>query len=211
MLVDLTVREILERVASGDPLPGGGSTAALAASLAAGLAEMVARLTVGRKGDAVVDQEMNAIIDRAHALRTELIRAVDGDSDAYMRVMDAYRLPKSTEEEKRTRTQAIQAALKEAALVPLSVAKMAVEVLELAGKAVREGNKNAVTDALAGALMARSAALAAVANVRINIKGIKDAAFVEEAQRQTASLEKNAMAAEETIRNAAAPHLVGAS
>ncbi len=154
--------------------PGGGSIAALCAALAAGLAEMVAHLTVGRQDDPALDREMNDLIDRAQALRNDLTRAVDRDSEAYGKVMQAYRRPKTTNEEKRLRSEAIQEALKEAARVPLTVAEMGVEILGLAGIAVNKGNRNAVTDGLAGALMARSAVLAAIANVRINLQPIID-------------------------------------
>ena len=148
MLVDLTVRELLERVASGEPVPGGGSIAALGAALAAGLAEMVAHLTIGRQDDPALDREMHDLIDRARALRSDLTRAVDQDSEAYGKVMEAYRRPKTTDEEKRLRSEAIQEALKEAARVPLTVAEMGVEILGLAGVAVNKGNRNAVTDGL---------------------------------------------------------------
>jgi len=209
MLVDLTVRELLERVASGEPVPGGGSMAALCAALASGLAEMVARLTVGRRKDSALDHEMDQLIDRARTLRGDLTRAVDLDSDAYTKVMVAYRMPKTTGEEKRLRSEAIQEALKEAARVPLAVAEMAVDALELASLAVRKGNKNAVTDGLAGALMARSAVMAAAANVRVNLQGITDEAFVQKAQARTELLEKKALAAEEMIRSWAQPLVTG--
>ncbi len=209
MLVDLTVRELLERVASGEPVPGGGSIAALCAALAAGLAEMVARLTAGRQDDPALNNEMNRLIDRAQALRADLTRAVDLDSEAYAKVMLAYRMPKATAEEKRLRSEAIQEALKEAARVPLAVAEMAVDVLGMAALAVSKGNKNAVTDGLAGALMARSAVLAATANVRVNLQEITDEAFVQKAQAHTELLEKKALAAEEMIRSAAQPLVAG--
>ncbi len=205
MLVDLTVREFLERVASGDAVPGGGSIAALCAAVAAGLAEMVGRLTVGRKKDVTLDSEMNNLIEQAQMLRADLTRAVDDDSNAYTSVMQAYRLPKNSDAEKEARSGAIQQALKEAARVPLAVAEAAVAVLGLAARAVHKGNKNATTDALAGALVARSAVLAAVANVRINIQAIKDEDFVQRARAQTESLEREALAAEELIRSVAAP------
>jgi methenyltetrahydrofolate cyclohydrolase len=207
MLVDLTVREFLERVASGDPVPGGGSIAALCAALAAGLAEMVARLTVGRQNDSRLDSEMNNVIDSAQSLRAELTRAVDRDSEAYAEVMQAYHLPKSTDDQKRLRSEAIQEALEEAARVPLAVAEMAVEVLGLAGVAVEKGNKNAVTDGFAGALMARSAIMAAVANVRINIQAITDEGFVQRARADAKSLEEKAFTIEEMIRSVAEPLL----
>jgi formiminotetrahydrofolate cyclodeaminase len=170
---------------------------------------MVAHLTVGRLDDPALDREMNDLIDRARALRSELTRAVDHDSEAYSKVMQAYRGPKSTDELKRLRTEAIQEALKEAARVPLAVAEMGVEILGLASIAVNKGNRNAVTDGLVGALMARSAVLAAIANVRINLQSIIDEGFVQKARADSEFLEKKALAAEEMIRSAAQPKVTG--
>lgn len=209
MLVDLTMGELLERVASGEPVPGGGSIAALCAALAAGLAEMVARLTVGRQDDPVLDHEMNQLIDRARLLRKDLTRAVDQDSEAYNKVMMAYRMPKTTDEEKQLRSEAIQVALQEAARVPLAVAEMAVDILGLAAAAVSKGNKNAVTDGLTGALMARSAVMAAVANVRINLQGITDEVFVQKTRADAEFLEKKALAVEEMVLSTAQPLVSG--
>ena len=209
MLVDLSVREFLEHVASGEPVPGGGSIAALAAALAAGLAEMVARLTVGRQNNADLDRQMTALINRAGILRKELTQAVDRDSEAYAKVMQAYRMPKTTDDEKRVRHDAIQEALKDAARVPFTVAEMALEILALTSTAIEKGNKNAATDGLAGALMARSAVLAAVANVRINFQAVTDKGFVDKTTADADSLEQKAFALEEKIRFTAEPFVKG--
>ena len=115
MLADLSVTDYLARTASGDPVPGGGSAAALNAALAAGLIEMVARLTVGRKSFEAVDAEMRAVADRAAALRQKLTGDIDRDSEAYTQVLGAFGMPKATPEEKAARTRAIQAAFRQAA------------------------------------------------------------------------------------------------
>jgi len=209
MLADLTVKGFLELTASGEPVPGGGSIAALCGALAAGLAEMVARLTIGRYNNTDLDHEMSSLIERAQSLREKLTRAVDRDSEAYALVMQAYRMPKSTDEEKARRTHAIQEALKEAARVPLAVAEWAVQVLDLAATAVNKGNKNAVTDGFVGALIARSAVMAAVANIRINLQSITDTAFVQKGRGDAELLEKKAAALEEMVRSAAVQHLGG--
>ena len=103
MLADLSVTDYLARTASGDPVPGGGSAAALNAALAAGLIEMVARLTVGRKSFEAVDAEMRAVVDRAAALRQKLTGDIDRDSEAYTQVLGAFGMPKATPEEKAAR------------------------------------------------------------------------------------------------------------
>ena len=209
MLIDLSVREFLERVASGEPVPGGGSIAALAAALGAALAEMVARLTVGRQNNADLDREMTSLINRAGNLREELTRAVDRDSEAYTKVIQAYRMPKATDDEKRLRHDAIQEAFKEAARVPYTVAEMAVEILGICGTAIEKGNKNAATDGLAGALMARSAVMAAVANVRINLQAITDKDFTNKTSAETDSLEQRAAALEQKIHDASEAFVKG--
>jgi len=178
MLVELTIAEFAQRTAEKTPVPGGGCVSALAASLAAALAEMVARFTIGRKGFEGCEARMRELAERAAASRRRLLAAVDEDAAAYGRVLAAYRLPKGSVEENAVRAAAVEDGLKEAAQVPLAVARMAREVLELAAAAVAEGNPNTVTDGAVGALMARSAAMGALLNVKINLGAIGDADFV---------------------------------
>jgi formiminotetrahydrofolate cyclodeaminase len=199
VLVDLTIKQFLERVASGEPVPGGGSVAALAAALSASLSEMVARLTLGRKSDPALDEKMSGLIDEASRLRTRLVSDVDGDSDAYAAVMKAYRMPKGTDEEKDVRKAAVRHALKNAARVPLSVAEAGIALLKLAGTAVAEGNSSAVTDGLVAALTARSAVIGALYNVRINLASIDDSAFREDMARRVDTLEKEAVKMEKDL------------
>lgn len=189
MLGDLKVTEFLAETASNSPVPGGGSVAALSAALAAGLAEMVAGLTVGRKGFKTVEPEMKSILEKAGVLRTKLIHDIQRDSGAYNQVMAAYRLPKTTEDEKAQRSQAIQAGLKQAALVPLEVAQNALEILGFAETAVARGNPNAVTDGAVGAMLARTAGLGALYNVKINLSSIRDKEFVEKTTSEVNRLE----------------------
>ena len=148
--------------------------AALNAALAAGLTEMVANLTVGKKGYEAVEEEMKALADEASQLRNKLTAAIDQDADAYTEVMAAYRLPKTTDEELALRKQKIQKAIKHAALVPIGVARDALAVIDLAGQAILKGNKNAASDGAVAAMNARTAALAAIYNVRINLGSIDD-------------------------------------
>ena len=111
MLAKLSIIEFLEKTASRDPVPGGGSVAALSAAIASSLSEMVANLTVGKKGYAAAEDEMKAISKQASDYRDKLIRYIDKDSDAYQQVMLALKLPKNTEEEKNIRAQAVQESL----------------------------------------------------------------------------------------------------
>ena len=180
MLTDLTLTEFLEKIASHSPVPGGGSIAALSAAIAASLSEMVAHLTIGKKGYEALEEEMQEIAKDAFQYRERLIRTIDKDSNAYNDVMAAFKLPKGTELERNNREGAIQEALINATLVPLDVARDAFKIIELAGKAVKQGNKNAVTDAAVAVMMARTAALSALYNVKINLASIKDTNFVKE-------------------------------
>ena len=189
MLVDNRITEYLEKAAAGTAVPGGGSVAALNAALAAGLTEMVANLTIGKKGYEEVEEEMIALAGKASQLRNKLSEAIDRDADAYTAVMAAYKLPKTTDQETALRKQKIQEAIKHAALVPLEVARNALAVIELAGQAIRKGNKNAASDGAVAAMNARTGALAAIYNVKINLGSINDDIFVDKLTQEVKELE----------------------
>jgi formiminotetrahydrofolate cyclodeaminase len=188
-LADLSIKEFLAKTASNSPVPGGGSIAALSAAIAASLSEMVAHLTIGKKGYEALEEEMQEIAKNAFQYRERLIRYIDKDSNAYNDVMAAFKLPKGTEQERNNREGAIQEALINATLVPLDVARDAFKVIEMAGKIVKQGNKNAVTDAAVAVMMARTAALSALYNVKINLASIKDTNFVEEIREEIKHME----------------------
>jgi formiminotetrahydrofolate cyclodeaminase len=189
VLVNRKITEYLEKAAAGTAVPGGGSVAALNGALAAGLTEMVANLTVGKKGYEAVEEDMKALADKASQLRNKLTAAIDQDADAYTEVMAAYKLPKTTDEETSLRKQKIQDAIKHAALVPLEVARDALAVIDLAGRAIRKGNKNAASDGAVAAMNARTAALAAIYNVKINLSSIQDHSFVEKLAQEVEDLQ----------------------
>jgi formiminotetrahydrofolate cyclodeaminase len=190
VLVENQITEYLDKAAAGTAVPGGGSVAALNAALAAGLTEMVANLTIGKKGYEAVEDEMKSIAETASQLRNKLTAAIDQDADAYTEVMTAYKLPKTTKEETAVRNQKIQYAIKHAALIPLEVARNGLAVIELAGQAIRMGNKNAASDGAVAAMNARTGALAAIYNVKINLSSISDDSFVDELTKEVKELEK---------------------
>jgi formiminotetrahydrofolate cyclodeaminase len=192
VLKDLSIVDYLAKTASGDPVPGGGSSAALNAALAAALVEMVANLTIGRKNFESVDAEMRTVAEKASALRRKLLQDIDRDSDAYAQVLKAFQMPKATEAEKADRSRAVQDAFKQAALVPLGVARDAVAIMDLGRAVIAKGNSNAASDGAAGVLAARMAARAAVCNVRINLGAIKDEAFTSELRGAAGRLEAEA-------------------
>jgi formiminotetrahydrofolate cyclodeaminase len=185
------VGTMLEDLASSSPTPGGGSVAALSGALGAALVSMVCNLTIGKKKYADVEDEMKATLCESESLRLELAQLVDEDANAFDRVMAAMKLPKDTDEEKEARKVALEAALVDAASVPMAVMGKAVDVIGLAERAADKGNTNAVSDAGVAALMARSGAQAARLNVLINLGGIrreehKD--FVEQARARLGEL-----------------------
>ncbi len=199
MLKDLTITEFLEKTASSEPLPGGGCTAALNAALAASLTEMVANLTIGRKQFQAVEDDMQEIAQAAADLRTKLANDIENDAQAYREVLAAFQLPKNTDEEKKQRSDAIQEAFKTAATVPLGVARDAVYIMDIAARAIKDGNPNAASDGAVAVLAARTAALAAVYNVKINLTAIKDKAFVAELTQEIEVLEVQVVEKEKEI------------
>jgi formiminotetrahydrofolate cyclodeaminase len=199
MLSELTIKEFLEKIASEFPTPGGGSVAALSAALAASLTEMVANLTIGKKGYGDVEDEMKSVAQDALRLKSDLVSAIDNDSNAYNDVMTALKLPGETEAEKRHREEKIQRGMKHAAIVPLAVAECAIRVMELAGKTVAKGNKNAITDGAVAVMMAKTAVLSALYNVKINLRTIKDKSFIVKISKQVKKLETNALDREKEL------------
>lgn len=187
-LADKPLQVFLDELASAEPVPGGGSVAALSGALAASLVAMVCRLTIGRKGYEAVGDEMQALLPRAESLQRELRELMQADIDAYARVIDAYKMPRGTPAEQTERTRAIQDALKHASGVPLQVANVCAAVLDLTRPVAEKGNKNAASDAAVGALMAESGLRGAAFNVSINLVTIKDETFVASYRAQVREL-----------------------
>lgn len=199
MLAEMNVKAFLDKTASNDPVPGGGSIAALSSAVAAALTEMVANLTIGKKKYVEVEEEMKEIAKIAAECRVKFVADIDKDSDAFNEVMDAFKLPKETDEEKESRKAAIQEATKKAALVPLEVAQDAFKIMGIIEKVVVKGNQNAVTDGAVAAMMARTAVLSALYNVKINLGSIKDEAFVEKVSKEVEELESKVGKVEQDI------------
>ena len=181
MFIEKTVTDFVDALASKEPVPGGGSTAALGGSLAAALVSMVCNLTIGKKGYESVDAPMGEILHKTEALRRELLALLESDTQVYAKVMAAYRQPRKTPEQQQAREAAIQDALKEAAEVPMSIAERCSRVVDLAMPAAEMGNTWAVSDAGVGVLMAEACMHAALLNVSINLSSIRDQAYVDQA------------------------------
>lgn len=199
MLVDLTVKDFLDKVAGSDPVPGGGSVAALNGAIASALAAMVASLTIGKKGYETHEELMRHIFDIAVQSKNVFVEDIDRDSEAYDSVFACFKMPKASDEEKAARSTAIQEATKFAALIPMQVARNAYELMNIIMDVARLGNRNAVTDACVAMMAARSAVLGALMNVRINLASLKDKEFVSKLQNEADALEQHACEKEKKL------------
>lgn len=193
-LIALRTDNFVHEVSRESPAPGGGSVAALAGSLGAALAAMVANLTVQKPGYEGFWAPMADLAERAQAVKDALLVAVDEDTKAFGAYMDALRLPKESADEKAARKAAMQAELKQAIAVPLETAKASLEAISLCKEAAAQGNKNSASDAGVGALMGHAGVMGACLNVRINLPGIEDQAYVADMTAQVKKLEADAAA-----------------
>jgi glutamate formiminotransferase/formiminotetrahydrofolate cyclodeaminase len=193
-----TVEGFLDRLASEDATPGGGSAAAVAASTGAALVAMVARLTDGKKGYEDVSPRMADIVKTADAERTALLTLADRDTAAFDGVMRAFRMPKESDAEKAERTSAIQTAFREAAAVPADVARRSADLLPLAVEVIRTGNENAASDGLAAAHLLFAGVQTALANVAINLGSIKDEELVARHREESAKVDAESRSLLET-------------
>ena len=187
MLTEKTISKFLDELASNSPTPGGGSVAALSGALGSALISMVCNLTIGKKKYLTVEDEMRHILEQSERLRKTFTASIVQDTDAFNKVMEAYGLPKETEDQKALRSAAIQGATKEAALVPLQVMNHVIDALALAKIAAEKGNISCISDAGASAAMLHAAAESAALNVQINLKSIKDTDFVGWKSEETVS------------------------
>lgn len=183
-LVDYKVINFVNEVDSVSPAPGGGSVSALVSATSAALARMVGHLTVGKKKymelDTSIKKEFEESFAKIEKLKEELIILIDEDTNNFNLVMDAYRMPKETDDEKVVRASAIESATIKATKTPLKVATLSLELLKLLNIFIEYGNKNALSDVGVAALLALAGLKGAILNVKINIPSIKDATLVEE-------------------------------
>lgn len=198
-LVDMNLANFSAETASESPAPGGGSVSAYCGTLGVSLATMVANLSSHKRGWDDKWEEFSAWAVKGEALRRKLLSLVDKDTAAFKKIMDAYGMPKGSEEEKRERSEAIANATKFAAQVPLEIANLAHESFDIIEAMVEKGNPNSITDAGVGALCARAAVKGAVMNVKINLKDFTDKNFVEDTMNTANKLEESAEKKEKKI------------
>lgn len=198
-LVDLTCTGFADETASESPAPGGGSISAYMGSLAAALGTMVANLSSHKAGWDERWEEFSVWAEKGQAMKDALLHLVDEDTNAFNKIMDAFGLPKKTDEEKAARSAAIQEATKYATEVPFHTMEEAFKTFDIVQAMAEIGNPNSVTDAGVGALCARSAVLGAHLNVQINASSLKDEAFKKDILAKAADIAKRAEAREAEI------------
>ena len=191
-LTEMKSVDFLAALASSAPAPGGGGGAAMAGALAAALASMGCNLTIGKEKFAQQEPEVKELLDEAEEVRQSLLALVEDDAAVFNSFMACYKLPKATEAEKAARTAAIRNAAKQAAEVPLAIARASYRALMLAERLVCIGNPGVITDGACSAILARAALRCAEYNVRINLGLTKDEEYNHGVQAELNNLLKNA-------------------
>ena len=187
-LIDASINEFSEVLASDAPAPGGGSTAALEGALGASLIGMVASLSVGRNKYAEYESFMRDAIKRAEVQRTKMLDIIDRDTEAYNLAYAVFSMPKDTEEQTAARKAAMQTALKTCTLTPFELIDCAVKTLELASEMVGKYNINAISDLGVAVLSLKASAQGAWLNMLVNLDGLHDEGFVTEYRKSGSEL-----------------------
>jgi len=184
-----TLQRYLDDLSSAQPVPGGGSTAALSGAMGAALASMVCRITMGKEAYADVQQEIEELLRRTEYLRSRFQQLMQEDIEAYGRLAACYKLPRETSEERKYRTNMIQKQLVEAALVPLEVVECAAELIRCCQRIAEIGSNTVLSDVATGAILASCSGKGASFMVRINVRSLKnDKLVVELGDRLNAAL-----------------------
>jgi glutamate formiminotransferase/formiminotetrahydrofolate cyclodeaminase len=198
-LVEMDLRSFANETASESMAPGGGSISAYVGALGVSLGTMVANLSAHKRGWDDRWEEFSEWADRGQELKDALLNMVDEDTNAFNKIMEAFRLPKGTADEKATRKAAIQAATQYAIEVPLKVMELTLETFDVIKAMANIGNPASITDAAVGALCARTAVRGAFLNVRINAKDLKDETFVMNTLAKGMAIEDQAAELEREI------------
>ena len=175
-IIDKTCREFTEALASKAPVPGGGGASALVGAIGVALGDMVGELTVGKKKYADVEEDVKALMEKAQALRRELLACVDADAEAFEPLSRAYAIPKDDP----NRTAVMEECLRTAAAAPLRILDLCCEAIELQREFAAKGSVLAISDAATGAVLCWGAMYGAAVNVKVNTKAMTDRAYAEE-------------------------------
>lgn len=198
-LIDMTLTGFADETASESPAPGGGSISAYMGALGAALSTMVANLSSHKRGWDARWEEFSQWAEKGKDIQTQLMKLVDEDTNAFNRIMDAFSLPKKTDEEKAERQKAVQDATRFATEVPFKTMQLCYESMDVAKAMAEIGNPNSVTDAGVGALAARSGVIGAFLNVKINAAGLEDKTFAANIIKEGEAVVEKAKQKEEEI------------
>ena len=188
--VDMSMTEFAEELASKKSMPGGGSVAAYALTLSNSLASMVANFTTGKKKYAKFEDDIQNILKKTEVISQRAIAMVDEDAEAFLPLAAVYKMPSESEDEKRSKDIEMQKCLKNAAIVPMNLLRLSLEVLDLHEELLIKGSKMLISDVGVGVQMLRASALSTKLNVLINIKDIRDCEFVEKISSEMDKLVK---------------------
>ena len=208
-LINMNLREFADETASESPAPGGGSISAYVGSIGVSLGTMVANLSSHKPGWDERWEEFSKHAEQGQQLKDQLLQLVDEDTRAFNKIMNAFGLPKSTDEEKAARTEAIQSATKYATEVPFKVMELSLASFDVIAAMAEHGNPNSVSDAGVGALCARTAVMGAYLNVKINASGLKDKNFVENILKRGQEIQDAAIKFEQKILDIVNKKIVG--
>jgi len=198
-LIDLTVKQLTEETASESPAPGGGSISASLGAYAAALATMVANLSAHKRGWDSRWEEFSAWAEKGKFFYAQLLKLTDDDTDAFNQIINAIRLPKSTDEDKKNRNIAIESATKNAINIPFKVMQLSYESIKVIEKMVDIGNPNSVSDVGVAMVAARSAVMGAYLNVKINAKDLNDKSFINDILKKAKEIVNDTSKREEKI------------
>ena len=190
MTKDKKIKTFLDTLASKSPTPGGGSAAALVGAMSAALLSMVGNLTIGKEKYLDVENDIKRLLEKSEKLRADFEELIEKDIEAFNQFMAVMKLPKETKEQKENRSREMQNALKDAANVPLEIARKSLEVLNICQEVAAKGNKNVISDAGVGAIVAEAAFESAILNVKINLGMIKDEKDKKDLKREIEELNR---------------------
>ncbi|MFW6148668.1 MAG: cyclodeaminase/cyclohydrolase family protein [Atribacterota bacterium] len=188
MIKDQKIKKFMDTLASKSATPGGGSVAALTGAMGSALVSMVGNLTLGKEKYQEVEDDIKNILKKSEKLRNELENLAERDVEVFNQFMATLKLPKETKEQKKERKEKMQIALFEAANVPLEVARKCQELLDICQEIAEKGNKNVISDAGVGAILAQAAFDSAILNVKVNLPMIRDERIKEELNTEIKNL-----------------------
>ena len=183
-LIQQSCSDFCDKLASNEPVPGGGGASALAGALGAALGSMVSNLTVNKKKYIAVKEEIEAVLEKCEALRADLLALVDEDAKGFAPLAEAYRLPKETQEEAAYKAKVLEQATKDACSVPVAIMEKAVLMIDLHARLCEIGSRMLISDVGVGVLMCKAALKGASLNVFINTKSLIDRVFAENVDRR---------------------------